>query len=89
MKLKMPCASTPSPTVRILSLDLSIGNYKFYQGYDDFGTYQSDRLQQSIYGTAQRIPNMSELISLNDIIRTEQILGDRLESVEAEQRKLR
>ena len=86
----MLCASTLSPTVRILSLDLSIGNYKFYQqGYDDFGTYQSDRLQQSIYGTAQRIPNMSELISLNDIIRTEQILGDRLESVEAEQWKLR
>ena len=85
----MLCASTLSPTVRILSLGLSIGNYKFYQGYDDFGTYQSDRLQQSIYGTAQRIPNMSELISLNDIIRTEQILGDRLDSVEAEQWKLR
>jgi hypothetical protein len=86
----MLCASTLSPTVRIYSLGLSIGNYKFYQqGYDDFGTYQSDRLQQSIYGTAQRIPNMSELISLNDIIRTEQILGDRLESVEAEQWKLR
>jgi hypothetical protein len=32
---------------------------------------------------------MSELISLNDIIRTEQILGDRLESAEAEQWKLR
>ena len=32
---------------------------------------------------------MSELISLNDILRTEQILGDRLQSVEAEQRKLR
>jgi hypothetical protein len=86
----MLCASTLSPTVRIYSLGLSIGNYKFYQqGYDDFGSYQSDRLQQSIYGTAQRIPNMSELISLNDIIRTEQILGDRLESVEAEQWKLR
>ena len=32
---------------------------------------------------------MSELISLNDILGTEQLLGDRLESVEAEQQKLR